>query len=302
MKAKILIPIIIVAVILVTALIFLITALRVPTVNKTYEVQDAFTNINIDVPTSDIEFVISEDATVKVEVTETSDKYHTVEVINDELIVRCVDARNFFEKHFNPDKKYNVTIYMPASEYGNLTVKSSVGNVNVSKRLTSNGFTFNKIDINLGVGDIKLTNTIADDTITLSTSIGDTALENIKCKNLNVTLSTGDIKLIDTIADDTIALSASVGDIFINDSDAGTINIKTSVGDVIGTLLTSKIVSFETSETDDSSIHRVNLTGKTISAETSNANEDNENVPHSTSGEYVVYKSLTCYMKISIKE
>ncbi len=311
MKAKILIPVIIGTLILITVIIiFFILALKVPVVNKTYEVTNTFTNINIDVSTSDIEFAVSEDSTVKVEVTETPNKYHTIEVINGVLTVKCIDKRNFYEKFFNFKRDYKATIYMPAVEYDNLTVKSSTGNVTIPE-----GFTFNKIDLKLNVGDTKirsnvidsasfilstgnadiadmtlnifyisssvgditLNNIIAQETITVASSTGDTTLNNIKCKSLDVTSSTGNIELTDTIADDTIALSASVGDIFINDSDAGTINIKTSTGDVNGTFLTNKIIFAETEL-------------------------GNVNVPHLTTGGKCKIKTSTGDIKISIKE
>ena len=310
MKAKVLVPIIIGAVVLTVAIIFLILALTVPTVHKTHDVQDAFSSIDIDVSTTDLEFAVSEDGTVKVDVTETEKQYHSVRVLDGILVIRREDARNIFERAYGFGNKFKVVLYLPAGEYGNLNLKVSTGNVTVPE-----GYTFNKVESKSSTGDISFNSNAKDSaSFVLSTgsanianmspttlfissttgsktlsnitvqgaasvisSTGSVTLNNFKCNSLTMSSSTGSTTLNNTIVDNTLSISVSTGNVTLNDADAGTIFIKTTTGNVKGTLLTSKIIFAET-------------------------NTGHANVPHLTEGGKCEIKTTTGNIEISIKE
>ena len=76
-------------------------------ITKTYEIEEAFENINIDVNTSNVELKLSTDAKTKVVVDETEKEPHKVEYKSEtnSLVITKGDNRKFYEKafSFNPD-------------------------------------------------------------------------------------------------------------------------------------------------------------------------------------------------------
>ena len=310
MKAKVLVPIIIGAVVLTVAIIFLILALSTPTVNKTHVIEDPFANFTINVSTTDIEFSVSDDGTVKVVTDETEKQYHRVEVADNTLIITRIDDRNVFEKLYGFGHKFKVHVYLPATEYGNLNLKTTTGDVKVAQ-----GLTFNSAEIKLTTGDVsflsdvkdsfnaavstgnveignmnlnkltlisttgnkRISNVTAQETVTISSSTGNTTLDNVTCKSLSILGTTGSVTLNNTQASDSFTITASTGNVTLNDADAGTIFIKTTTGNVKGTLLTNKIIFAET-------------------------NTGHANVPHLTEGGKCEIKTSTGNIEISIKE
>jgi len=239
-----------------------------------HDITEEFTSIDINIGTADIEIKKADDSKCKVECVEKEKEYNTVEVIDGTLTIKYIDARKWYEKiALFQWYKTSVIVYLPDSEYNNLKIVSSTGNIEVSKDLT-----FNDIDIDLSTGDIsiyakvnnliklvastgdiKIENTSAKNVI-VSTSTGDLTINNlevsedfnrdcgtgktrmtsVRCKNLNLTATTGNVYLKDVICTGKMTIKTSTGDVNIDHSDANTIKINTSTGDVKGNILTNK--------------------------------------------------------------
>ena len=221
--------------------------------NKHNIIQD-FSNIKIDVNTSDINFVLSQTDECMVESTETKNIKHTILVQNDTLLISVEDNRKWYEHIGIFGGNMSITIYLPKQNYNTLNIESDTSDTNVSK-----GFNFStalietdtgdveflasvsgELDISTDTGDIEIGNTNAQN-ITIETDTGETQLNNVNCDNLNFESSTGDIYLINTIVLQKILVCTDTGDIKFKNSDADNIMVKSSTGDVTGTLLTPKI-------------------------------------------------------------
>ena len=279
MKKAIIIPIVLGSTFLLAgSIIFAIgVATYVPqsgqTVTKEYVVE-AFNNVYVDVQTSNIEFIASSDSERKVICEEREKEYHTVEVKDGSLNINSVNDRKWYEYAFNWNfKPMKVTIYAPAGDYSEVSIKTSTGDIaipndysfsslNVAtdtgnssiksnvKEATNVVSSTGSISLELNTkllaassstGKVTLNNVNVSEDINIKTSTGDVYLTNVSANNLTIEGSTADKKLTNTIVAKHTKLKSSTGDVDLIDSDSDTFDIETSTGHVKGTILTNKI-------------------------------------------------------------
>lgn len=257
---------------------------------NTYEFSETFTNLAIESSTTDILLAPSQDGKCRVVCHEYAKQSHTVTVEDGTLTVRAEDTRKWYDHiTFFSFRTPKLTVYLPQSEYADLQIAVTTGDVELPEN-----FTFSNIniaattgdvecrasatgDIRIAVttGDIEMENLSAG-TITLSITTGDTDLTDITCQNLTSSGVTGDLEMEDVILTEKLSVERSTGDVELKSCDAGEISIETSTGDVTGTLRSSKIFQTETS------------TGRI-------------NVPQSTSGGICKITTSTGSIKIEIQ-
>ena len=239
-----------------------------------YELNEGFQNISIETDTADIVLVPSENGKSSVVCYEQKNLKHSVTVKDETLVIEVVDTREWYEHigiFFSTPK---ITVYLPQSEFGKLSVRSDTGDVKIPK-----DFKFRSIDISqstgdatnyasasdyikikTSTGDIRVENISAgmldltastgnvtaadvtsDGSVKIDISTGRTNLSNITCKNVVSDGSTGDMILKNVIAVEKISIKISTGDISLSGCDAAEIFLKTSTGDVKGNLLSDKV-------------------------------------------------------------
>ena len=212
----------------------------------------------------------------------------------EQLVVELVDTRKWYEYIGICVDEPIISIYLPATIYGNLLIKESTGDILIPKE-----FTFESIDITASTGDIKnyasttgelkiQTNTgsitseninakaltlstttgrinansiICETDLTLSVHTGKVNLNNIKCANLISTGDTGDISLENVIATNLFSIVRNTGDVEFEDCDAEEVFIKTDTGDVEGEFLTDKVFITQT-DTGDVEVPKSTTGGK----------------------------------------
>ena len=220
---------------------------------NTYELSGEFSNVYLNTDTAKINFLPSEDEKTKVVCFEEQNAKHSVAIIEDTLTINVVNNKAWYEYiglNLNSPK---ITVYLPLSNYRNLFIKESTGDIQIP-----DDFTFEEVELLLSTGDVKsrasaknikiktdtgdieLENLSAEN-IDLSVSTGETSLENVRCKNLTSSGSTGDIELENVIAEEKINITRSTGDIELENCDAGSFDISADTGDVTGSLLSEKI-------------------------------------------------------------
>lgn len=242
-------------------------------VTKTYDVEE-FTNVNVDVDISKIEFKVSEDGSRKVVCEEREKEYHTVEVKDGSLNIKSVDTRKWFEYAFNWSlTPLKVTVYTPAGDYNDATIKTSTGDITIP-----NNYSFHALSVNTSTGNSDIKSNVAEELkvssstgnitlelnaksllasastgkialnnvnvaedIKINTSTGDVSLTSVTAKNLTLEGSTADEKLTGTVIAEHTKIKVSTGNVDLIDSDSNTLDIETSTGHVKGTLLTTKI-------------------------------------------------------------
>ena len=259
-----------------------------------YEIDENFNDISINTDTADITFISSDDEKFRVVCCEENKSKHFVVVEDNTLTINVVNEKKWYEYigiNFGAPK---IAVYIPQGEYGELSIKSSTGHIEIPK-----DFKFESIDVLESTGDVKnyasaagdikiKTNTgdiwvenvsagtmdlsvstgeviaqsvTSEGDVKVSVSTGDTKLTDVSCKSVISTGSTGDITLKNVFAKEKFYIERSTGDIKLEKSDAETIKIETDTGDVTGTLLTDKIFITETS-TGDISVPKTVAGGK----------------------------------------
>ena len=252
---------------------------------KSYEITENFNNISIITETADVVFVPSENQKTSVVCHEQKNMKHSVTVQNGKLVIEIVDTRKWYEYigiNFGTPK---ITVYIPQGEYGALFVKSSTGNVEISKEFkfesidisestgsvtnyasaseniiikTSTGnirvenVSAGTLDLSVSTGGITVSNVTCEGNVKINVSTGKTNLTNIECKNVVSSGNTGAISLKNVIAAENFLIERSTGDVKFDGCDAAEIFVETDTGDVRGSLLSDKtfIVQTDTGNAD----------------------------------------------------
>ncbi len=236
-----------------------------------YEITQGYKNIKVITDTADIVFIPSENT--KVVCYEETKQKHLITVKDNTLVIEA-ESKKWYEHigiNFGSPK---IEVYIPAGEYGALTVKASTGNTEIPKEYNFESIDISKstggvkclacasgdIEIKTSTGNINVENITAGSLnliastgkvtvsnvecvgdLSVKVSTGKATLESVKCNDVISTGSTGDIKLENVIADENIDIKRSTGDIKFDGCDAGELIIKTDTGDVKGTLLSDKV-------------------------------------------------------------
>ena len=241
---------------------------------NTYEPGGDFQHISIDVDTSEIEFIPSDDGTCKIVCFEDEKVKHAVSVRNGTLTVKTVDTRKWYEHISVSFTSPKLTVYLPQSAYESLAIKTDTGDVTIPEdfsfdTLTVEGDTCDvtccasageRVEIDLSTGAITLEGVTAEqmrlktDTgrvrvrsatvgegIRVETDTGKATLEDVTCQTLDAKSDTGSVTLTNVIASGKLTVETDTGDIALNDCDAKELSLQTDTGDVTGRLLSDKI-------------------------------------------------------------
>lgn len=241
---------------------------------NTYTVADSFTNISVADSVADVTFAPSTDGTVSVVCYEQKNLAHSVAVEGDTLVVKPEDTRKWYHYIGIGFDSPKITVYLPKGTYGDLTVKTSTGDVNVPKgysfasahlsvstgRVTVAASVVGKLTVKASTGNIRLKDfsvggmdlTVSTGHITASaitcdgdvkvkTTTGDTTLTDVTCRNLSSEGSTGDLILKRVTAAEAFVIERDTGDVRFDACDAATLSVTTDTGDIKGSLLTEKV-------------------------------------------------------------
>ena len=249
-------------------------------VTNTTEIIKPFVGIEIETDTADIRFAVSEDGSKYVECGDIEGIEYRVEVDNGILKIEAVDMRAWYEHiSISITTASYVTVYLPAGEYGSLSIKESTGDVEIPE-----DFTFFEMDIALSTGNVSIASDVRN-AVKIKTDTGDitlqnasvgalelksdsgtvsvtdvacegdvcvrsgsdnTFLTNLTCRDLATTGSTGDLHMKNVVASGKFDITRTTGDVSFDGCDAANIKVKTHTGDVTGTLLSNKVFVYKT--------------------------------------------------------
>lgn len=208
---------------------------------RIYEIDEAFSDISLTSDTADIVLARSADGTCSVECEEEENAKHTVVVENGALTVRINDQRSWQDRIRFSFGSPRITVYLPAADYAELSVRGSTGDVTVSKELS-----FTNIDISVSTGSVTVSGANCKGNITVGTVTGGVCLSDISCRSLLSGGTTGNITLDRVIASERISIERSTGNVGLKDSDAAEIFVRTGTGNVSGSLLSDKVFLVQT--------------------------------------------------------
>ena len=102
-------------------------------VTSTYEVSDEFDKISINVDTTEIEFVPTENETCSIVSFEAEQVKHSATVQNGTLVVGTVDTRKWYDHICISLGSPKMTVYLPQNEYASLIIETDTGDINIPK-------------------------------------------------------------------------------------------------------------------------------------------------------------------------
>lgn len=226
----------------------------------TYEINNTYNNVLIDIKHCDLYLYKSENLDNKIVCTENDKITFNITNENGVLSIILIDNRNFYQKLFN-FKSLKVELFLTNEMIKLLDVNNDTGDIEVNsgfkiedfriKNSTGNINLFsndiNKLNIETSTGDVKLENGEIKEEFNIVCDTGDISIINIKCVKLDIKISTGNTKLHNTIVNNDLFIESSTGNIQFDSFDAKNIYISTSTGDVKGTILTDKIFNCHSS-------------------------------------------------------
>lgn len=203
-------------------------------ITQTHTFEEDFSNIRISVDTPDINFIISENETPRVDSQTMSTSKYSVYVKNDTLYITEKESFSWFDLvRFNFGKS-SITVYISKSVYNSIIIETDTGDISL------NDITAESISLESDTGNIKLANTKVNKNINLENNTGNTTLTSVECTVLSGESDTGNITFTDVIASGKINLESDTGNIKLNDCDGGSLEIESDTGNVTGVLLTEK--------------------------------------------------------------
>ncbi len=243
-------------------------------VSNSHSVSEDFYDLSINTDTAHIVLLPSDDETCKVICYEHEKETHTVTVRDGKLSIGLTDQRKWYEYIGISFGTPKISVYLPKTVYGQLSIKESTGDIELPK-----DFTFAGIDVTASTGDVKLeasaTSAIKIKTSTgdilaeglsaaslelsvttgkatvrsvncvgevkIHVSTGDTILSDVACGSVTSSGGTGDVSMKNVIATEVFSIKRSTGDVKFENCDATEITVKTDTGSVTGTLLSEKV-------------------------------------------------------------
>lgn len=249
-------------------------------VTTTHELKGEFDKISINVDTTEIEFVPTEDEGCSMVFFEAEKVRHSAVVQNDTLVIETINTRKWYDYICISNGSPKMTVYLPQEEYVSLFIETDTGNIIIPKdfsfeMLEIDGDTSdvdccasvsNVLEIELSTGDINI-DTVTAGELNLTTTTGDIRVNSVTVKNdIDIETDTGKVKLTDAscmdlvaesdtgtvtlknvVAEGILSIESDTGNVRFEDSDATQIYVETSTGDVTGTLLSEKVFVTETS-------------------------------------------------------
>lgn len=218
-------------------------------ISNEHNITEDFSNIKIDVKTSDIDFVRSQTDECMVVSIDTEKVKHNVSVENDTLLIVVEDNREWYDYIGIFHGENSLTINLPKDYYDSLDIEADTSDIIISKNLS-----FGTATIKTDTGDVEFVASVSEKldikTDTGEIEIGDADILGNDYKYINLKSSTGDIKLWHIVAREKITVQNSTGDVWFGMVNASYVSVKTSTGDVEGNLYTAPKFITKTSTGD----------------------------------------------------
>ena len=202
--------------------------------NEEVKVTGEIKNVKIIAKTADVVFMAAPTDEASVILNEQKNMKHTVTLSEGTLTVEVKDTRKWYEYIGINFKTPKITVLLPMSDYGELSVKTTTGKVELPDE-----FCFERADITVTTGSVTLGSRVLG-AANIKSTTGSVWVENTTLGSLSVSLSTGNVNLKYSSCAESLKVNVSTGRVRFVDFDAADITVETDTGDIIGNLLTPK--------------------------------------------------------------
>lgn len=195
-------------------------------VTKTEVIEDDFSSIVADLDEAKLSLLPATDGKCTLVITERAKLPHTFTAESGTLKLQA-PKKHWYDHITIFSKVQPITLYLPASEYDTLTLKTDTGDITVD-----NAFTFESISLTASTGDIALYAS-AKDTCRIKTSTGAITAKDMKAASFIAERSTGDLHIENLAVSGTVKIKGSTGKATLKNICAGgALDIITSTGNI----------------------------------------------------------------------
>lgn len=195
-------------------------------VETTLEPSGDFDNISINVYTTDLRLLPSEDGKCRIVCYEDEKVSHTAEVKDGTLVIDTNDARkwlNFISISFTSP---TMEVYLPKSEYENLDISTDTGAVYLP-----NNFTFESINIDGNTGAVSCHSSAKGD-VDIELDTGALVVSNVSAGSMKLKTDTGIIELSGNTVAENIDVASATGFVSLENISCGDLRAKADTGRV----------------------------------------------------------------------
>lgn len=174
-----------------------------------YEIKENYKDIKIVTDTADIQFILSEKPNTFIVCEEEKNANHSVMVKENTLRIEVNDNKKWYEDIGINLRAPKITVYLGKSEYGNISLKTDIGNI-----LLDNIIVTGKIAIETDTGNVKFEECDASE-VFIETDTGNVTGSFVTYKVVFAESDTGNIDIPKVIADEKCEIITETGNIKI---------------------------------------------------------------------------------------
>lgn len=174
-----------------------------------YEIKENYKDIKIVTDTADIQFILSEKPNTFIVCEEEKNANHSVMVKENTLRIEVNDNKKWYEDIGINLRAPKITVYLGKSEYGNISLKTDIGNI-----LLDNIIVTGKIAIETYTGNVKFEECDASE-VFIETDTGNVTGSFVTDKVVFAESDTGNIDIPKVIADEKCEIITETGNIKI---------------------------------------------------------------------------------------
>ncbi len=192
--------------------------------NKTYAVEDTFTNISIQGGDATVSLVPATDGKCKVVCTENEVIYDKVEVVDNTLTIERLDESQWYHNIGLNFGEIEITVYLPEDEYETLFIDNTSGRVDVPE-----DFTFAEAEVVNSSGKINFMADV-DGALKVENTSGGIYVGDNSVESLSVKGTSGSIEVMNVVAMGDFEVNGSSGGIDISEVGCANISVENSSG------------------------------------------------------------------------
>ncbi len=203
----------------------------------THTITDTYTNIVIDVQTSNITLAPAEDGVCRVECVDIEGHPHTVETEEGTLCISYQETRPWYKRIGINLRSPSVTVYLPRQELERLSIRCDTGNVCVEGFRQDPGeeedpvfLPFGTVDISVTTGNIRCE--LSAQSLQIEATTGNVAIRNTYVLMANAVTTTGRVEITDSLIDGMCSVRTTTGNVELRGTHAGAYTLACTTGNI----------------------------------------------------------------------